>query len=136
MVTHITLEDGRVLATKDWVFDAIIECVANELDSRTDAVEGLRQWLLDQRCEVQGPGVGYLDLREISPQACSQFKFACLSAYDAMKLECNPVLWLGQFSLLINMWISMDKEEPPEALTSRHWMMAPWSGERRGPGWE
>jgi len=99
-------------------------------------VDGLPEWLLDQRCVVQGPGIGYLDLRELSPRASSQFKSACISAYDAMRLESNPVLWLDRFSLLINMWVSMEKGEPPEALTDPHRLVHPGSGKRRGPGWE
>ena len=136
MTTHITLEDGRILGTSNGVFDALLECVARELAGRTDAVDGLREWLLDQRCEVRGPGIGYLDLRELSPRASSQFESACISAYDAMRLESSPVLWLDQLSLLINMWASMERGEPPEALTSPHWLIAPPNGDRRGPGWE
>src|SRR6266446_10320091 len=96
MATNITLEDGRILGTSNGVFDALLERAAKELESRTDAVDGLREWLLDQRCEVRGPGVGYLDLRELSPRASSQFKSACISAYDAMRLESSPALWLDQ----------------------------------------
>jgi hypothetical protein len=136
MVTHITLEDGRILGTSNGVFDCLLERAAKELGHQTDAVDGLQEWLLDQRCEVRGPGVGYLDLRELSPQASSQFKSACISAYNAMRLESSPVIWLDQLSLLMNMWISIEKGEPPEALTSPHWLIAPWSGDRRGPGWE
>lgn len=69
MSTYITLEDGRVLATSNGVFDAIIERAATELERRGDSLDGLVEWLLEQRCEVQGPGVGYLDLRELSPMA-------------------------------------------------------------------
>jgi hypothetical protein len=136
MTTCITLEDGRILGTSNFVFDDILERAAKELESRTDAVDGLREWLLDQRCNVRGPGVGYLNLRELSPRASSQFKSACISAYDAMRLESSPVPWLDQFAFLINMWISMEKGEPPEALTSPHWLMSPCSGDRLGPGWE
>jgi hypothetical protein len=136
MSTHMTLEDGRVLGVSNGVFDAILECTAKELERRTDPVAGLREWLLDQRCEIQGPGVGYLDLRELSPTASSQFKSACMSAYDAMRRETSPVPWLDQFALLINMWISIEKGEPAETLTSPHWRIAPCRGERRGPGWE
>jgi len=136
MTTRITLEDGRILGTSNWAFDALLECAAKELESRNDAVDGLREWLLDQRCYVRGPGIGYLDLRELSPRASSQFKSACISAYDAMRLESSPVLWLDLFSLLVNMWLSMEKGEPPEALTDPHWLIHPWSGKRRGPGWE
>ena len=136
MTTRITLQDGRILGTSNWAFDALLECAAKELERRKDTVDGLPEWLLDQRCIERGPGVGYLDLRELSPRASSQFKSACISAYDAMRLESSPALWLDQLSLLIGMWISIKKGEPPEALTSPHWLIAPWSGDRRGPGWE
>ena len=87
--------------------------------------------------EMRSTGaVGYLDLRELSPRASAQFKSACRSAYDAMKLESSPVLWLDQLSRLINMCISIEKGEPPETLTSSQWLMGPPSGERLGPGWE
>ena len=93
MVTHITLEDGLILGTSNGVFDALLERAAKELESRTDAVDGLQEWLLHQRCEVRGRGVGCLDLRELSPRVSSQFKSDCISAYDAMRLESSPVLW-------------------------------------------
>jgi len=136
MSTFITLEDGRILGTANWQFDALLECAAEELERRDDTVEGLREWLLDQRCCERGPGVGYLDLRELSPRASAQFKSACISAYDAMRLDPNPVPLLDLFSLLINMWVSMERGEPPEALTDPHWLIHPARGERRGPGWE
>ena len=136
MTTRITLEDGRILGTSNWAFDAILECAAKELKRRDDTADGLPEWLLDQRCVVRGPGIGYLDLRELSPRASSQFRSACISAYGAMRLDSSPVLWLDLFSLLINMWVSMEKGEPPEALTDPHWLIHPWSGKRRGPGWE
>jgi hypothetical protein len=135
MTTHITLEDGRVLGTSNWMFDAILECAAKELERHDDPVDGLREWLLDQKCEVQGPGVGYLDLRELCPLASSQFKAACLSAYEAMKAKAFSEPVMEQLSLLINMWRSIEKGEPPEALTSPHWRIGPSRGERRGPGW-
>jgi hypothetical protein len=137
MTTRITLQDGRILGTSNWAFDALLECAAKELERRKDTVDGLPEWLLDQRCIVRGPGIGYLDLRELSPRASSQFKSACISAYDAeVRLDSSPGLWLDLFSLLINMWVSMERGEPPEALTDPHWLIHPWSGKRRGPGWE
>jgi hypothetical protein len=48
VVTHITLADERVLGTRNWVFDAIRECAANELESRTD----------EQGCPTDGPPFG------------------------------------------------------------------------------
>lgn len=137
MTTHITLEDGRVLLISNGVFDGVLESAAKQLDSRAGDVGGLGDWLLDQRCEVQGPGVGYLDLRELSPQARSEFKSACVSAYRAMDDRATANRWLSDtFTLLINMWASIEKGEPPEAITSPHSLIAPFSGEQRGPGWK
>ena len=136
MSTYIALEDGRILGASNGLFDAILECAARQLESRCDAVDGFRDWLLDQRCEVQGPGIGHLDLRDLSPRARSQFRAACMAAYDVMKAEEPPVRWLDQLGLLIRMWASIDKGEPPEALTCSHWRIFPHDGDRRGPGWE
>ena len=136
MSTYITLEDGRTLVTSNGIFDNILERTVKELERRTDGLDGLREWLLDQRCVVLGPGIGALDLRELSPRACSEFRSACISAYDKARLEASPMPWLDHFALLIKMWISMEKGEPPEALTSPHWLIHPCGGERRGPGWE
>jgi hypothetical protein len=136
MATYITLGDGRVFGTSNAVFDALLVCTAQELERQSDVIDGLREWLLDQRCEVQGPGVGYLVLRELSPRAAFQFKSACTSAFSSMERAPNPAPWLDQSSLLIDMWASINKGEPPEALTSPHWLISPWSRDRRGPGWE
>ena len=74
MTTHITLQDGRILGTSNWAFDALLECAAKELERRKDTVGGLPEWLLDQRCIVRGPGIGYLDLREL----CFLSVYVCL----------------------------------------------------------
>jgi hypothetical protein len=137
MTTRIALEDGRILGTSNWAVDALLECAPKQLENRSDTVDGLPEWLLDQRCVVQGPGIGYLDLRKLSPRASSQFTVSLLaSAYDAMRLDSDPVPWLDLFSLLINMRVAMERGEPAEALTEPHWLIHPWNGKRRGPGWE
>jgi hypothetical protein len=134
MTTYIQLEDGRVFSTTNGLFDYILECTAQHLEGRTECPE-LRDWLLDQRCDVLGPGVGYLDLRELSPIATCAFRSACTSAYRALMSQQDPASWLEKFSVLFKMWESMDRGEPPEALTSDFWQLTPFSGERKGPGW-
>jgi hypothetical protein len=135
MSTYLTLEDGRILGTSNGTFDAIVELATSELKRRPDSLPGLAEWLLEQRCEVQGPGVGYLDLRELSPRAAREFKAAFETAYDIADLTDIPDALRAQFTLLREMWDSIARGEPPEALTSPHWSRTVASGKCRGPGW-
>jgi hypothetical protein len=66
MSTFITLQDGRLLLERNWVYDAILRAVARELRN-DDEGRALAEWLLAQQCFEQGPGIGYLDLRELTP---------------------------------------------------------------------
>lgn len=135
MSTHITLDDGRVLLTSNGAFGAILELAATELDRRPHSLAGFSDWLLDQRCEVKGPGVGYLDLRELAPRAAREFREAFAAGHQAGDFTATPKLLRAEFSQLLAMWESIARGEPPEALTSPHSLIAPPSGSRRGPGW-
>jgi hypothetical protein len=66
------LEDGRVFGASNGIFDAIVELVASELARRADSLPGLADWLLEQRCGVQGPGIGYLVVREFAPRGAPE----------------------------------------------------------------
>jgi hypothetical protein len=134
MTTTITLEDGRVFGASNSVFDSIIESAAKQLERRADPLEGLSEWLLDQRCEIQGPGVGSLDMRELSARARSEFREACFLAYKTLSDNPDQTALLSGFAILIEMWKSIDRGEPPEKLTSQNWRVSPPSGYRRGPG--
>jgi hypothetical protein len=136
MTTYIALEDGRVLGTSNGVFDAILEAAVEHMVGSGDRLDGLREWLLKQRCEVQGPGVGYLDLRELPPRAASELKTACIAAHGAMKNRESPAGWLPDLTLLLEMWSSLERGEPPEALTSPNWEILPFSGMGKIPAGE
>jgi hypothetical protein len=135
MSTHLTLEDGRVLGTSNGAFDAILELIAAELADGRETLPGLVDWLLDQRCEVQGPGVGYLDLRELSSPAVSQIREAFLVAHAAHDMDSVSQSLRAIYGTLRAMWASIERGEAPEALTSDVYMMGPPSGRRKGPGW-
>jgi hypothetical protein len=136
MSTEIVLEDGRVLPVKDGAFDTIIEHAVEQLQQRDDCLAGLGKWLLDQRCEVQGVGVGYLDVRELSPVAAAQFRQACTSAYTQLLNKPNKLGWFSSLELLMRMWHSIDAGEPPDALTSPYHSIVKRAPGRRGPGWD
>ncbi len=137
MSTLIVLVDGRILGLTNGQFDGILEAVANELDRDADSLPGLASWLLDQRCEIQGPGVGAVDLREVSPIACEQFRAASHRVYrDQQQNERASPEWLQDlFRQLVDMWASIARGEPPESLTCSDWKLHPASDRRVGPGW-
>ena len=136
MSTHIVLEDGRVLPVKDGGFDMILEHAAEQLQKRGDS-SGFGEWLLEQRCEVQGVGVGYLDVRELVPVAAAQFRQACTSAHTHLLNSPSELGWFSSLELLMRMWQSIDAGEPPEALTSPYHSVVKSAPERRrGPGWD
>lgn len=125
-----------MLGLSNGAFDAIIELVAAELRDRDTTLNELPAWLLEQRCALQGPGVGFLDLRELSPVAAKQFREAFFSAYRRIPRQQIAGPLLQKYALLAHMWECIARGEPPESLTSDTWKMAPSSGERRGPGWD
>ena len=136
MTTYIALEDGRVFGTSNAIFDEIIEHVVNALSQVQVEDSALPDWLLSQRCAVQGPGVGYLDLRELAPESADAFRNAAeLSFRKLLQSADAREHTVDQFSLLVRMWESIDNGEPPEALTCDWMKLSPPSKERRGPGW-
>ncbi|MEM7232866.1 MAG: hypothetical protein AAF517_11850 [Planctomycetota bacterium] len=132
MTTLLTLEDGRILGCRNGVFDRILELVADELGPGEFAT-----WLLDNRCAVLGPGIGYLDLRELSEESQTQFQTAARSvaATLASDPQAQPKAIVSAFAELEEMWVSIGKDRPPEARTSAHWKLHPPIFARRGPGW-
>ena len=142
MSTHITLEDGRTLVLSNGQFDLIIEAVAQALESGLETVPHLASWLLEQRCIILGPGIGYLDLREMSPVAKRNFRNMCHHIHSAgadsapsVKDESADLL-APLIDELVEMWASLDRGEAPEARTSPYWRVSPPLFYRKvGPGW-
>lgn len=137
MSTYIVLEDGRVLGLSNGAFDGILEAVAGELDRSINSQSELASWLLDQRCEVQGLGIGSLDLRELSPVACKHFRVACDRVFRDQQLneQASPKWLQDLFRQLFDMWASIARGEPPESLTCSWIKIFPANDTRVGPGW-
>lgn len=138
----IILEDGRGCAPASWAYDAIVRSVVDEL-VRTDEERRLGQWLQEQLCEVLGPGMGFVDVRELSPLNRRIFREACQRAFLTEESKGSagwfdpsafPV-WLERFRKLIKMWESIDRGEPPAALTDLREPDPP-RGRKSGPGWD
>lgn len=142
MAGFIVLKDGRAYAANNWSYDAVIERIARALPG-TDAGRALSDWLMDQRCVIRGPGLGSVDLRELSPGDQRLFVEAVERAIITTEQEgpegwCDPAFypgWLERFQDLLKMIASIHRGEPPTAFNPHMMDVIPPSGERAGPGW-
>lgn len=139
MSTFIDLDDGRTWRAANWAYDAVIEAIARELN-RTDLERELARWLREQTCLACGPGLGSVDVRELSPASRAAFRMAAQRAYnteaaagpDGWRDPAAFPGWLNRFHLLLRMWDAIDRGEPPGQDTG---CAAP-TGRRVGPGWD
>ena len=134
MSTLFVLADGRIWGSSNSTYDYLLERIVEVL-SGDECERDLADWLLAQRCEVQGPGVGYVDLRELAPSVRERITAAIPSAVAmARQREHTPIL-MERLELLLRMVESFERGEPPETLTSPHWQLHPPSERQRGPRW-
>ena len=91
MSACIVLSDGRTWFAANWAYDAAIRYIAFELPETPEGGE-LKNWLVLQTCEECGPGVGSVDLRELSPDDCMRFEQATHRAVVTSR-EIGPVGW-------------------------------------------
>jgi hypothetical protein len=142
MSTLFVLSDGRIWGCTNGEHDLLVELVAETiLKEEKDAA--LSDWLLAQRCQVQGPGVGYVDLRELTLKVQEQIVAAIPKAVVLARVRgpapgVDPsrfASFIEHLELLNQMVESMKRGEPPEALTASWWKLHPPTGERKGPGW-
>lgn len=119
MSTFISFPDGRLWWAANWVYDTIVERIADDLVCGP-AEEALASWLRGRLCTVQGPGVGCVDLRELSEEDRRLFRAAAQSALRQAILS-GPIgwhdpsffpVWLKKFRQLLRMWKAADRREP------------------------
>jgi hypothetical protein len=125
MSTFFILEDGRAWLSSNMIYDGILEAVADVLLAAED--RELANWLLDQRCEVQGPGVGTIDLRDLTAENRRQILDALPKAL-ALSKELSPSL-LWEFERLLDMM------KDPTLIDKSVRGLIPWDGKKKGPGW-
>lgn len=149
MSAFIALDDGRSWWAANWAYDAVVNCIASELN-RTEAERELAAWLREQTCWECGPGLGSVDVRELSPESCRAFREAAQRAFReaAQRAFRSAVLegaagwhdpsffsaWLAEFRRLLRMWKAIDRSEPAGQLGDCPKCMER-SGRQVGPGW-
>ena len=140
---YIALPDGRSWWAANWVYDGLVTRLATELDRSAEGQE-LAAWVRTRTSEeMGGPGLGYIDVRELTLANQSLFRRAAQQSFRREKLagpgpRSDPEFFasfLNQFRRLLRMWKAVDRREPLGKLGDSPEPMEP-SGERSGPGWE
>lgn len=142
MSAYIALDDGRSWWAANWAYDAVIEGIASELD-RNEPERKLADWVRHQTCRNCGPGLGSIDVRELSPASRSAFRGAAQRAFRSAIFEGpagwnDPSFypgWLSRFRRLLRMWKAIDRGESPDQLSDSLECMEP-TGRKLGPGWD
>jgi hypothetical protein len=125
--TFFTLEDGRAWLSSNGAYDGIIEAIAEVLRAADE--QELASWLLDQRCVVQGPGVGTLDLRELTIDNRQRILDSLPKALALSKERTPTQLWVAEFERLLMM------VKDPTLLDKNVRGIIPYDGTKSGPGW-
>jgi hypothetical protein len=129
MSTDIVLGDGRAMITSNGIYDTIVETIVSILDAGKPPGQ-LGAWLLEQRCEVQGPGVGHLDLRELAPAARKEVERALPLALE--RLDPSGHEAMAKSIQLLQTMLAQPEVVDPDVRGG----IVPPTGERKGPGWE
>lgn len=137
MSTYIDLDDGRSWWAANWAYDAVIESIAAELHSSTLERE-FAAWLRTKTCLECGPGLGSLDVRELSPACRLAFCKATRRALENAATQGGSEWqqpeffpgWITKFRELVSMMDAIDRREP--APVDAH-LVEP-TGRRVGPG--
>lgn len=135
MSGFIILNDGRAWTASNGAFDAVIEALAEELQ-RYNSGNDLAIWLLEQRSGVKGPGLGSIDIRELTQPNQQLLLNAIEQIADAAELPKPLDSWSAKVRLLARMVASYRRGEPPMALNPDMKDIVPSTGKHSGPGWE
>jgi hypothetical protein len=103
----------------------------------------LADWLLEQRCSVQGMGLGSVDVRDLTPRNQELFLRAVVDAYRIQQ-EKGPVgcssefwpSWIERFGDLVKMIECIKKGEPPSQFNPHMSDAIPPRHGKAGPGWD
>lgn len=143
MSGFLVLADGRAWSLANWAFDAALQEIADALPDDPCAAP-LATWLRDQRSDVVGRGMSYIDLRELTDNNRRRIIDAIPRAVDQARTRGGAhwhdpsffPAWLSQLEVLVRLVQSVERGEPPEAFNPHMRELIPPNGNRSGPGWE
>jgi len=126
--TFLVLSDGRAWITSNGIYDTLIESIVEGLVAE-NGPGPLAAWLLEQRCLVQGPGVGYLDLRELAPPGRQEVERALRPALA--RLAQSPNQMVATSVAVLEAMLTRPDAVDPNVRGGR----LPATDCRKGPGW-
>ena len=134
MSGFIVLNDGRAWTSSNDGFDTVIEHIADYV-AQVNQAHALRSWLLDQRSSVLGPGLGAIDVRELTPHNQEVILDAIEAVCGQQELAADLTHREDMVRLLAAMVRSYRNGEPPSALNPLMKGILPPTEDRSGPGW-
>lgn len=134
MSGFIVFNDGRAWSSSNDGFDTVLYALA-EYTRAVKKEYDLHSWLLDQRSIVLGPGLGGVDLRELTPHNQELILEAMENVCGVNELPEELVNWAKGVRLLVAMARSYRDGEPPESLNPLMKAIVPPTGRHSGPGW-
>lgn len=139
MSANIDLDNRRSWWAANWAYDAVIERIADELNS-SQLERELAVWLRTRTCLECGPGLGAVDLRELSPTCRMAFCNAARRGLKSASVQGDAQWqqpeffpgWITRFEELVKMIDEVDRGEP----ASTGIPLVEPTGRRVGPGWQ
>lgn len=142
MAGFIIINDGRAVAPSNWGFDRMMEEIVKSLPNNENSAD-FKDWLLNQRNCICGPGLGSVDVRELTPENQELFWDAVIDAIHRCKAEGGEgwhdpnfySSWMEMFSNLLAFRESYLDGEDPDAFNPYLKSVIPPTNNKSGPGW-
>lgn len=140
MSGFIVLTDGRMYRGANWAYDATIRAISAALPISHGQ---LSRWLVTRTSEVKGPGMGSLDLRELTPENQDAIMHAIRVASESQP-STKPAswtdndsyqIWKHKLSLLCQLVGSIVRKENPAMFDPFECGIDPPTSSISGPGW-
>ena len=120
----------------------MVEEIADSLPVNGDAAD-FKEWLLDQRNCICGPGLGSVDVRELTPANQSLFWNAVSDAVRRCEAEGGDgwhepqffSSWMDMFSNLLALRASYLRGDDPDMFNPYTRSVIPPTNNKSGPGW-
>ena len=117
MAGFIILQDGRAWAPSSAAYDALIDALAEVLTG-PDGDRALASWLAERTCRKLGPGMGYVDVRDLTACHRELLYRAIRSIPTRAKLTAST--WSesmrARYQRLRDLLDSMERGEPADTL--------------------
>lgn len=132
MSGFIVLSDGRAWAASNGAFDAVVAFLALCMNEQGES--DLAAWLKAQESWRLGPGMGSIDVRELTARNRALLLHAMNSAFMET-IPSSLLPWEPRIMTLRDLVRSVLRGDAPETFNPDMKGLLPLTGEQQGPGW-